>query len=187
VALGGLAAVAALALAVGAYAYFTSNGTGNSSATAGNASTYGVSVLPKPGTVTLYPTTPTESAFSTLYQPYNGVVTNISTGHQGVTLLTANITGVTLSASELAANATCDPTNFSLYSPSPGDWMVAGDGQSATTSSNTGTGAGTTTLPDDLAGSGTLSYNDIGVYMVDQNVDQNGCQGATVSVSVTAS
>lgn len=183
VALGGLAAVAALALAVGAYAYFTSTGTGNSSATAGSASTYTVSVTPT-GSVSLLPTAPGETNFSSLYQPYTGVVTNNSSGHQGVIKLTANIGQVTQAT---GAVGTCDPTNFSLYSPN-GAWTVPTGGQSATTSSSTGSGAGTTILPDDLAGGATLSYNDIAVYLVDNpTASQDGCQGATVNVSVTAS
>jgi hypothetical protein len=177
----GLAATGALALAVGAYAYFTSTGTSlPSSATAGNASTYTVTVTPT-GSVTLYPTQTNDSDFSTLYQPYTGVVTNKSTGHQQVSQLKAAITGV-----DSAHASNCAATNFELYSHG-GTWTVASDGQSATTDSTNTAGATTPALSDDMAGGDTLSYGDIAVYLADQSADQDGCQGATVSLTVTAS
>lgn len=167
----GLTAVGALALAIGAYAYFTSTGTSSpSSATAGSASTYSVSVTPT-GSVTLYPTTTSDANFASLVQPYTGTVTNNSSGHEQVSLLTANITGVT----PLNGN-TCAASNFSLYSAT--NWTVATGGQSATS---------TTGLPNDLAGGASLNFGDLGVYLVDQSADQNGCQGATVHLTVTAS
>lgn len=171
----GLAGVAALALAVGAYAYFTTDGTGNSSATVGKPGSgqYMVTVAPT-GSVTLYPALPGDSNFTDLIQPYTGVVTNPTGGHEQVNLLTAKITGVTLNADSDA----CAASNFSLYSATAGVWDVAGDGQSATS---------TTGLPNDLQGGAHLDYAGLAVYLVDQNADQNGCQGATVKLSVTAS
>jgi hypothetical protein len=104
-----------------------------------------------------------------MVQPYTGSVTNNSSGHEQVSLLTANITGVT-------GGTGCAASNFSLYSAT--DWTVAGDGQSATS---------TTGLPNDLAGGGSLNFGDLGVYLVNQPSDQSGCQGATVHLTVTAS
>lgn len=177
----GLVGVGALALAVGAYAYFTSTGTSPaSSASAGSASNYDVTLAPT-GSVTLYPTVVGEPNFSSLYQPYSGVVTNQSTGHQQVSKLEADITGVT----PIGSN-TCAATNFILYSPS-GAWTVASDGQSATTTDSTGEGTGTVYLPANLAGGDSFSYNDIAVYLSDSGSNQDGCQGATVSLTVTAS
>lgn len=173
-AIGGVAAVAALALAAGAYAYFTTTGTGNSSATAaapGNGQ-YNVTVTPT-GTVSLYPALTTDSNFSSLYQPYTGIVTNTTSGHEQVNLLTANITSVTP-----ASGQTCEASNFSLYSATSGVWNVASNGQSATS---------TTGLPNDLAAGAHLNYGGLAVYLVDQAGDQDGCQGATVNLSVTAS
>ena len=182
----GLAAVSALALAAGAYAYFTSTGTSApSSATAGSASNYNVTISPA-GTVNanvqLFPTLTTDANFLNVYQPYSGVVTNTSAGRQQVTTLTANITGVT----PATGNSCGATTNFMLFSPG-GVWTVAAGGQSATTTGSTGSGTGTTTLPDDLAAGGSLSYNTIGVYLLDTGHNQDGCQGATVNVTVTAS
>ena len=176
----GLAAVAALALAAGAYAYMTSSGTGTSSATVGAPSTYTVTVNATTPSVSLTPQTSTDvSAIGGVFQAYTGTVKNNSTGRQDVTGLKAQITGV--SGGTNSPNA-CTTGDFSLYSPS-GNWTVAGNGQSAT-SSDGGTGS---TLPSDMAGGSTLSFNDIAVYMVDNPANQNGCQGATVSLSVTAS
>jgi hypothetical protein len=171
----GLAGVAALALAVGAYAYFTTNGTGNSSATVGNPGSgqYTVTVVPT-GSVTLYPTVTGDANFTDLIQPYTGVVTNTTSGHEQVNLLTAKITSVTPNAN----NDACAASNFSLYSATDGVWDVASDGQSATS---------TTGLPNDLQKGAHLDYAGLAVYLVDQNADQNGCQRATVNLSVTAS
>jgi hypothetical protein len=172
-----LSAVGALALAVGAYAYFTSTGTGSSSATAGSSSNYTVVVTPT-GSVALTPQTSTDvSAAGGVFQPYTGTVHNNSSGRQKVTLLTANITGATPTTGN-----TCAASNFSLYS-NASHWTVASGGQSAT-STDGGTG---TTLPSDMAAGATLSFNDIAVYLTDPGSNQDGCQGATVNVSVTAS
>ena len=183
-ALGGIAVIGALALAAGAYAYFTASTTSQaSSATAGNAASYTVSLAPTGSAVTLYPTAPGDANFGTLYQPYSGVVTNNDGGQQQVSTLTANIQSVTP-----ASGMTCDTSNFNLYAiPGDGGWSVAGDGQSATDTGSTGTGTGTLTLPDDMAGGAQFSYNGIAVYMVDASSSQNGCQGAKVNVTVTAS
>lgn len=169
----GLAAAGALALAVGAYAYFTSSGTSlPTTASAGSANAYTVTVTPS-GSTTLYPTLTTDTNFTSMVQDYTGTVTNGSSGHQQVNKLTANITAVTPTGSN-----TCAASNFSLYSSNSGVWDVASDGQSATS---------TTGLPNDLAGGASLNFGGLGVYLVDLNADQNGCQGATVSLTVTAS
>ena len=178
-ALGGLAAIGALALAAGAYAYFTSTGTSSpSTATAGNAGSFGVTLVPT-GSVTLYPTAPGDTNFSSLYQPYTGVVTNNGSGQQEVSKLTANIASVTP-----ATGNTCDASNFSLYATG-GGWSVDSGGQSASTT--TGTGSGTVALPQDIAGGANFPYGGVAVYMVDSSSSQNGCQGAQVNVTVTAS
>jgi hypothetical protein len=172
-----LGVLGALALAVAAYAYFTSTGTGSSSASVGTSSNYTVTVTPT-GSVALTPQTSSDvSGTGGVFQPYTGSVKNNSSGRQNVSLLTANITGVTP-----ASGKTCAASNFSLYSPA-GHWTVASGGQSATTSDG-GTGA---TLPSDMAAGATLSFNDVAVYLVDSGSNQDGCQGATVNVSVTAS
>jgi hypothetical protein len=175
----GLGVVGALALAAGAYAYFTSTGTGTSTATAGAPSQYTVTVTPG-SPVSLTPQTSSDvSGSGGIFQSYTGTVKNNSSGRQDVTGLKAQITGVTGGSN--TPNA-CTTGDFSLYSPG-GNWSVAADGQSATTT-NGGTGA---SLPSDMQGGATLSYNDIAVYMVDKASNQNGCQGATVNLSVTAS
>ena len=177
--IGVLTAIAALALAAGAFAYFTSTGTGNSTATVGSPSIYTVAITPV-GSVSLTPQTSTDvSGTGGIFQPYTGIVTNPSTGRQDVTLLTAKITGVTGGTN---SPNPCTVGDFSLYSPAA-HWTVASGGQSATTS-NGGTGA---SIPSDMAGGSSLSFNDIAVYMVDNPANQNGCQGATVNISVIAS
>ena len=189
-ALGGLAVIGALALAAGAYAYFTSTGSGSNNgvtvASPGdNQLTVSVNQSGTPNlSVPLFPALTTDSNFSSLYQPYSGTVTNTTSGHEEVTTLTATIESVTPTTGN-----TCDKSNFSLYSPAHG-WTVATGGQSATTNSNnTATSA---SLPDDMSGSGTtggsFTYNDIAVYLVDNpSSNQNGCQGATVNITVAAS
>jgi hypothetical protein len=175
----GLGIVGALVLAAGAYAYFTSSGTGTSTASAGSPSQYTVTVTPG-AAVSLTPQTSTDVASTGgVFQSYTGTVKNNSSGRQDVTGLKAQITSV--SGGSNTPNA-CTTGDFSLYSPA-GNWSIAADGQSATTT-NGGTGA---SLPSDMAGGTTLSYNDIAVYMVDKSSNQNGCQGATVNLSVTAS
>ena len=181
-ALGGLAVIGALALAAGAYAYFTSTGTSSpSTAAAGNAGSFGVTLVPT-GSVTLYPTAPGDTNFSSLNQPYTGVVTNNGSGQQQVSKLTANIASVTPTTGN-----TCDTSNFSLYATGGSGWSVDSGGQSASTTTGTGTGLGTVTLPQDIAGGAHFPYDGIAVYMVDSSSSQNGCQGAQVNVTVTAS
>lgn len=78
----GLSVVASLAIAAGAFAYFTSTGSGTSQASVGNPSNWSVT-FPTAATGTMYP-----GAGSTVI-PYT--VTNSNTGHQQLSATTTSV------------------------------------------------------------------------------------------------
>jgi hypothetical protein len=182
-AVGGLGAIAALALAAGAYAYFTSTGSNTSSATVGSPSTWTVT----PGTVSYTgdtSLTPQSSSCLPLSAKYDGTdgtcavyetvpytVKNPSTGNENLSNVVVSITSGTSRTSDWSVtnvNGTCSYHDFAI------------DGVS-------GGGAATdATLAADFT-PGQSKSGKITVTMVDTNADQNGCQGLTVPLYLYAS
>lgn len=166
-----LSLIAVLAVAGGAYAYFTNNGgsaTGGGSV--GTSSPWNVTATAFTGGP-LYPGTGTEAGTAT--------ATNASPGNQKLTTITATIAAPTNTGTVSTGDLShlCSAADFTLNTSS--GWVVAGNGQSATYAVNTDE-AGTSPGP---AGSATTSS--LSISMVDQNYNQNNCEGATPNVTYT--
>jgi uncharacterized protein (UPF0333 family) len=177
----GLALLAVLAVvaiaAVGAYAYFTSTGTGAGTATTGSSANWVVgqdAYGPTYPAVTLFPGQGT--------QPLQGTVKNNGQGNQQLDTITATIEAPTVNAANAAAapNA-CTAADYALSAAS--GWVVAPDGLSAVK-----------TFHSDVIAGATVSFSGLDVSMIDrQDVipgdgtgNQNGCQAATVNIQYDA-
>ncbi len=164
-----LAAVAVAISAIGAYAYFTSTGTGSGSATVGSATSWTVAGGAVVGT--LYP----------------GL--DYGTADQGV-VTGASVTNA--SASAYQKLQTIDATISAVTSPGPGggpacavtDFQFNSPGASWTGS---GTQAAQINPGLDQAPGAIYNITDLNVAMVDNNANQDKCQGATVTVTLDAS
>jgi hypothetical protein len=157
----GLLAIALLALtAVGAYAFFTSTGTGDGSATVGHTEDWTVSVADVSGGP-LYPGSGVENKTYT--------ITNASAGHQ-------LLNSVTIEIAEADGgpwtDGSCSKDDFQINAAAPG-----------ATETNT---YGADPANDYANGSGTgpIAFT---VKMVDTHVNQDDCQNATPSILVSAS
>jgi hypothetical protein len=172
VAIGGAVALA-LGIAGGAYAYFDSTGSGTGSATVGSANNWTVAVQSPSGATSLYPDpTPTGGVPGANTEYFPVTITNPSGGGN------QNLNSVSVSVS--TSNPTqCLASWFSVDGTSP-------------------TGTDSFTPNDDLAPSGTWSpsvstlpspYNSgyVSVELIDDNSPQDGCQGASVTLTVSAS
>lgn len=159
-----LSVIALLAIAAGAYAYFTGGSSSvTSSGSVGASTTWGIAqgTAGWSGTLTaLYP----GASNDTEYLPFT--VTNNGKGRQAVTSITAVLPAEANGDAETAAGAdipgclaswftaTVDPTNPSL--------------------------------PDDLTPAGTYTGK-IDLTMQDAATSQNSCQNAAPAVTITAS
>jgi hypothetical protein len=178
----GLAAGITLGGAGAAFAYFTSNGSGNGTATVGNAGTWSVGTIQLAGTA-IYPGQGANAVQSDTVQNPTG------NGSQNLSQLEVTIASVSENAPGLGLGS-CSTADFALTAAS--HWTVAGDGESATVSNLSsptdiapghfyvdGTGDSATTgnaLPSGLA-----------LTMLDSGSNQDGCQGATVTLTLAAS
>jgi hypothetical protein len=167
------AAVVAVGLAVGAYAYFTSTGNGTGNATVGTSSAWTV--------------TPTDVSASNKLYPggagyaVDGSVTNPSTGNQQLHQLVATIQAPTGTGSD-ATKPACTAADFSLSNT--GSWVVAGDGQSATL-----------TIDSELTPSGSYPWSGLTLSMVNRSDtvsgdglgNQDNCKDASAHVKFDAS
>ncbi|MCW2984315.1 MAG: hypothetical protein JWR63_1885 [Conexibacter sp.] len=152
-----LAVVSALVLAVSAYAYFTSTGSGTGSATVGSSTAFTVNVAASTGGP-LFPGAGTVS--------FNYTVTNPSTGHQNLSATTATVAssgGNITEGSPAVAVAGCLSSWFTAVNTAP------------------------TPLPQNLAGGATSSGGSVAVTMQDSGTSQDPCQGHTPNVTVNAS
>jgi hypothetical protein len=179
-AIGGAVALT-LGLAGGAFAYFTASGSGTGTGSVGTTGTWAVGTVVLAGT-TIYPGQDSNAIVSDTVQ-------NAGNGNQNLGSLVVSITSVAQNAGFVSAG-TCTTADFALTASS--NWTVAAGNESAsvtTLSSPTditagnyyvnGTGNSPTTgnaLPSGLA-----------LTMVDGNYNQNGCQDATVTLTLSAS
>jgi hypothetical protein len=162
-----LTVVGVLAVAGGAYAYFTSTGSANATATVGSAGSWGVT--DSTVAATLYPGQGSEAV--------KGTVTNNGSGNQQLNTITVTINAPTVAAgAPVVSGHPCSATDFALSTTTGSGWTVAGNGQSATYSPN-----------QDLAPNGTFNFSGLSLSMVDQTYDQGNCQGATAKYSEAAS
>lgn len=174
----GLALLAVLAIvaisAVGAYAYFTSTGTGSGTASTGTSANFTVAQdafsVSYPA-VTLYP--------GVNSQPLQGTVTNPGAGHQQLNTITASIQAPTLAPLASGPNA-CTAADYAL---SGAGWAVAANGLSAVK-----------TVNQDLAPAGVYNFSGLSVSMLnradtvagDGSGNQDKCKNATVNLKYDA-
>ncbi len=154
----GLSAGVALGLTGAAFAYFTSTGTGNSSATTGSATTWGVAPT-APSTGTMYPGVGTASV------PFT--ITNHGAGNQALTSETPTVAATSGGIVETTAGDSSTAVPGCLAS-----WYVALNG---------------TPNPANLTSivpSGTVS-DTVTVTMTDAPTSQNSCQGAIPAIILT--
>jgi hypothetical protein len=162
------ALVVAIAAAVGAYAYFTSTGTGTGSASVGSATNWVVGQTGSTGGA-LYPDAAIGGA-NVQTKSYH--VKNAGSGSQSlsqVVISIANADGSVWSSQADPLKPACKASDFSVGGEAVGashtDTALAGDftaGQDKTTGSVT-------------------------VEMIDNNANQDNCQGVTVPLYFSAS
>jgi hypothetical protein len=167
----GVSAVAALALAAGAYAYFQDTGSTTGSASVGSST--GWAVTDNTTAATLYPGQGSESL--------TGTVANHGNANQELNTITVSINAPTVAAgAPTVTGHACSAADFALSTASGSGWTVAASGLSATYSP-----------AQDIHPSGSFTYGDSGhgltLSMVDAAYNQNNCQGATANYSVAAS
>jgi hypothetical protein len=160
----GAAIIAALAVAGGAYAYFTGGSSStNASGTVGSSTTWGVAsgTATWSGSLTaLYP----GASNDTELLPFT--VTNNGKGHQAVTGITASLPA--------EANGDAETASGSDISGCLASWFTA------TVDSSDAS------LPANLAPGGTYTGK-IDLTMQDSGTNQNACEGAAPAVTITAS
>jgi len=154
--------VAVGAMAFGAYAYFTSTGSGTGSATVGTDSAWTVGQTGSTGAANLYPDT-TIGAGSIQTKTYD--ITNPSAGHQNLTSVTVKVANADGSP---WTSGTCSKSDFSVGGAAPGATYTDTD--------SAGNFAGGETRSDTVT-----------VQMIDSGSNQNDCRGLTVPLYFFAS
>jgi hypothetical protein len=158
-------AVAAIAAAGFAIAYFTDTGNGTGSATVGSSTAWGVSVTGSP--------TFTPSGYTAIYPGAGSevipfTITNNGKGYQNLANLSYSIKndGGTPALAETSAGTVISGCQASWFSASA-------DGSNAS-------------LPSDIAPAGTYTGK-VDVAMSDSGTNQDACQGKSPGVVVSAS
>jgi hypothetical protein len=166
--IGALSLIAVLAVAGAAYAYFTSTGTGTGSATVGSATNWTVG---ETGTPTGGPLYPDAAIGGANIQTDKYTVTNAGKGSQNLTQVVvsiANANGSAWSTQTNPAKPACTASSFSVGGAAIGtpwtDTSLAGDYAAGASKSGTVT-----------------------VEMIDNNANQDNCQGVTVPIYFSAS
>jgi hypothetical protein len=148
--------------AVAAFAFFTSSGNGSGSATVGSAGSWNFSVASATGT--LYPD-PASGGTNIATEAYT--VTNGGQGNQYLTNVQYSVPS-TYSATDSNGDPACTASSFRLGP-----------------SSNSTGAAATDAYTTDLAAGGTVTGKAT-IEMIDNNGNQNACQGVTVPLSFSA-
>lgn len=164
--LAGVVAVAAIS-AVGGYAYFTSTGSGDGTGTVGSATDWEVTGASEAGQ--LFPLVYPAGAQALI----GGNVQNDGSGYQQLNQIVATI----VDTSDLG----CDAGNFEFYSPGSTWTLTAGN---TVATANLASGS---SLPDNLAPAANHAFGDLSIAMVDDNTNQDDCQGVTVNITYDAS
>ena len=145
--------VVAIAASIGAYAYWTTSGTGSGTATAGSDA--GVTVAGDPT--------------NGLYPGSNVAVTTVVTNSSLTQAQYVSNLHVTLSIDSTHATAGCLAADFT--------YKANGDAVA-----NTASNPHTSPLNSEIAASGTLSVPGK-VFMADTGVNQDACKGATINLA----
>jgi hypothetical protein len=156
-----LGVVASLAIAAGAFAYFTSTGSGTGSATVGSPANWTVTDTSTP--VTLYPGAGSFAVTGTVVNPTGGA-------HQLLSTLTVTIGAPTGTGTD-SSIAACTAADFALTSANSSGWVISNGGDTATY---------TWTNNDLAAGASQAFPTGLSISMNDLAHDQGNCQTATV-------
>jgi hypothetical protein len=162
-AVAALCLIALLAVAGGAYAYFTSTGNGTGSGTVGSATNWGVSSTTSGGP--MYPGTTSGDETVAV------TITNNGSGQQALNAFTISVANSNGSA--WTSSTTSHPTENAC---SANDFALGGQ---------TASGSYTVTLttPDNLAPGASYTDN-VNLHMLDTGVPQDNCQGLSGSTAV---
>jgi hypothetical protein len=163
-----LAAVSVLALAGGAYAYFSAQGTGTGSASVGKTTAFTVG---ETGTPTGGPLYPDAKIGTGNIQTDNYTVTNPGSGNENlnkVVISVATSTGGTWSSQADPSKPACTASDFSVGGQSAGQAWTD------------------TSLAQDF-GAGASHSGTVTVQMIDDGANQDNCQGVTVPLYFSAS
>ena len=160
-----------------AIAYFLSTGQGTGSATTGSATPFVVASTPD----TAGDLVPNATIGTGVIDTISYTVNNPSAGNQmlsSVVISIGNSTGSSPSATETnwttGASPTCNSSDFSVGGQAIGDGATAGSG-AYTASPNV-----------DLA-PGATYHGTVTLQMIDNNANQNSCEGVTVPLFIAAS
>ena len=169
----GLAAGLTLGAAGAAFAYFTTSGSGNGTATVGSTSNdWAVSnVAYSSGPLALFPGVSGDSTMQT----WGFKITNSTTGALGL----QNVT-VTVEQSSLTGG--CEASWFQVDGKATSDTFNADNGMTLADS----TPSPITSLPHDVAASDNVTGT-FTLQLVDNGSVQDACQGQTPTVTVAAS
>ncbi len=176
----------ALGLAGAAFAGFTTTGSGTGAASTGTAGSWNVGTVVLAGT-TIYPGQGSDAVNSSTVQNPSGH------GNQNLTQLKVTISVAEAAGAETAwpSETACTTADYTLTQTGT-NWNIPGDGLSATVAA---LGTGTDIAPDhyyvynsgDAAGTGNAIPSGLALIMVDTVALQDRCQGATVTLTLTAS
>jgi hypothetical protein len=175
----GLAAGLTLGAAGAAFAYFTANGSGTGTGTVGLAGTWNVGSVVLAGT-TIYPGQGSNAVVSDTVQNPSG------NGNQNLGQLQVSISSVAQDAA-YTSDGPCTTADFALTSSA--NWTVAVDAESATVSPNVDIAAGDFYVSGtgDSATTGNALPTGLALTMLDSSSNQDGCQDATVTLTLAAS
>lgn len=148
-----------LAIAAVAYGFFTSTGSGDGSATVGEATDWQV-VVEADATGTL---TPQASLSGPVFNTVDYTITNTNTGQQ-------NLYTATVHVQDNWSSGDCDENDFSI------EGMPVGTDYVQQTNGTTGVNLGP----------GQSYTNDVDIRLIDDNTNQDDCQGVTVPITVEA-
>ena len=170
--LAGFGAVAAVAIAGFAIAYFTDTGTGSGSATVGNSTAWTVTG----STATGGPLYPDPAAdIGTANGNHETATYSVTNGGSG----TQHLTSVTVSVADSDGNTWSSQDESSKPACTAADFSIAG--QSAGSSyTDTSLAGGYVAGHENTAGS-------VDIEMIDNGANQDNCQGVTVPLYFSAS
>jgi hypothetical protein len=158
---GAAAGALVLGIAGGAFAYFTSTGSGTGSATTGSATPWGVVVT---GDTTSLDLTPVPTIGSGPSDTESYKITNASTGQQNLAQAVISVSAVT--PGPVAGPNACTASDFSVNGAAVGAPF-------------------TQTIGINEAAGGFYT-NSVSLQLVDNGANQDRCQGASVTLKVAA-
>jgi hypothetical protein len=168
-----LAVVAALAIGVVAYAYWTSSGSGTTTAAtqAGNGTAFSFDPAP---------TTASGLAPGVSAQELTGAVKNADTNGANYKLQTITATLKDISNGGSGSTPACTIDDYRLSNITGGSWVITSTGGHTAN-------VATLTVGNDLAAGASQSFSKLGVAMFDAATNQDNCKGATLNIDYSAS